>query len=59
MKLFPHNVMMEGKTVLTQYIITRWSLVYRNTSKSLALITIFLLTNIQVNKIRELHWKLF
>ena len=59
MKLFPHNVMMEGKTVLTQYIITRWSLVYRNTSKSLALITIFLLTNIKVNQIRELHWKLF
>ena len=57
MKLFPHKVIMEGKTVLTQYIITRWSLVYRNTGKISARITLLKLMNIQVIKIRELLWK--
>ena len=30
MKLIPDLMMMESETVLTQYIISSWSLVYRN-----------------------------
>ena len=33
MKLIPNVVWMKSETVLTQYIITGWALVYRNQSK--------------------------
>ena len=36
-RLFPHKVKMESKVILTQYIITKWSLVYRNKSNTPAL----------------------
>ena len=32
-KLNPTMVLMEGDTVLTQYIITKWALVFKNQSK--------------------------
>ena len=33
MKIQPEEIVMEGDTVLTQYIITHWILVYTNLSK--------------------------
>ena len=32
-RLIPDTIVMESEKVLTQYFITIWSLVYRNTSK--------------------------
>ena len=32
-RLIPDTIVMESEKVLTQYFITTWSLVYRNTSK--------------------------
>ena len=42
MKIIPDKIIMEGETVLTQYIVPYWSLNYINQSKHIIIQFIFL-----------------